>query len=204
MLKRYLLIWITSVALVFSAAMVTAGTTPGDTVRNSVGSILAILKDGQLDKGSKREKMRAIINESFDFRAMSQRTLATNWKKATEEEKQKFTGLFSQLIENSYMGKLEAYTNEVVKYPGEKVEGRKAVVDTLIVTSSAEIPVNYKMYRKGENWLVYDVVIEGVSLISNYRSSYQVIVKREGFDGLLAKMQAKIKELESQPSSEQS
>ncbi|MDH3830781.1 MAG: ABC transporter substrate-binding protein, partial [Gammaproteobacteria bacterium] len=84
-------------------------------------------------------------------------------------------------------------------YPGEKVKGKKAVVETLILTASADIPVNYKVYKKNDKWWVYDVIIEGISLISNYRSSYQEIVKKEGFDGLIAKMKAKIKELENQP-----
>lgn len=131
---------------------------------------------------------------------MSQRTLATNWSKTTDEEKEKFVGLFSQLIENSYVSKIESYTNERVDYPGEKVSGRKAVVETLIITSSADIPVDYRLYQKGDQWLVYDVIIEGVSLISNYRSSYQEIMKKEGFDGLLAKMRAKIDELAITPS----
>ena len=131
---------------------------------------------------------------------MSQRTLATNWKKASDDEKKKIVALFSQLIESTYIGRVEAYTDEKVDYPGEKVKGKKAVVETLILTDTADIPVNYKVYLKNGKWWVYDVVIEGISLISNYRSSYQEIVKKEGFDGLLAKMQDKIKDLQSAPS----
>ncbi len=199
MLKRLLLTLMVGIALTFTV-MSHAGNTPTDDVRTSVDAMLEILKNEQLDKEDKRAQMSTVINERFDFRAMSQRTLATNWKKTSNEEKQQFIALFSQLIESSYVGKIEAYTNEKVEYPGEKVKGRKAVVETLIITSSADVPVNYKVYQKGDQWLVYDVVIEGVSLISNYRSSYQEIMKKEGFDGLLAKMQAKIDELASTPS----
>ena len=199
MLKRLLLTFMTGLTLTFTV-MSHAGNTPTDDVRSSVDSILEILKNEQLDKEGKRTQMSALINKRFDFRAMSQRTLATNWKKTTDEEKQQFVALFSQLIENSYIGKIESYTNEKVDYPGEKVKGRKAIVETLIITSSGDVPVNYKVYQKGDQWLVYDVVIEGVSLISNYRSSYQEIVKKEGFDGLLTKMQEKIDELASTPS----
>jgi phospholipid transport system substrate-binding protein len=165
-----------------------------------VEAIIGILKDTELDKPAKREKIRLVIAERFDFRAMSQRTLATNWKKASKEEQQQFVGLFAELIQNTYIGRVEAYTNEEVKYPGEKITNDRAVVDTLIVTSSAEIPVTYKLYLKDDRWLVYDVNIEGVSLISNYRNSYQEIVKREGFSGLLAKMEEKVRELANQPS----
>jgi phospholipid transport system substrate-binding protein len=166
-----------------------------------VDAVLAILKNGQLDNEEKRTQISSIIKQRFDFRAMSQRTLATNWKKTTDEEKDKFVALFAQLIESSYVGKLESYNDERVDYPGEKVNGRKAVVETLIISASADIPVDYRLYlSSGGQWLVYDVIIEGVSLISNYRSSYQEIMKKEGFNGLLAKMQEKIDELSSTPS----
>ena len=171
-----------------------------ESVRMSVDSIIGILKDAGLDKPAKREKIRVVIAERFDFRAMSQRTLATNWRKASKEEQQQFVELFSQLIQNTYIGRVEAYTNEEVKYPGEKITKDRAVVDTLIITSSAEIPVTYKLYLKDDRWLVYDVNIEGVSLISNYRNSYQEIVKRDGFAGLLSQMEEKVKELANAPS----
>ncbi len=173
--------------------------TPTENVRSSVEAVIALLKDDQLDRETRRDRMREVIEKRFDFRAMSQRTLATNWKKASDAEKQKFTELFGELIQNSYVSKIESYTNETVEYPGEKQKGRKAVVDTLIITSSAEIPVNYKVYLKDGSWQVYDVIIEGVSLISNYRSSYREIVKKDGFDGLLAKMEEKIRELKGEP-----
>ncbi len=171
-----------------------------DSVHMSVDAIIGILKDADLDKPAKREKLRVVISERFDFHAMSQRTLATNWRKASKEEQQRFVELFAELIQNTYIGRVEAYTNEEVKYPGEKITNDRAVVDTLIVTSNAEIPVTYKLYLKDGRWLVYDVNIEGVSLISNYRNSYQEIVKREGFAGLLAKMEEKVKELANAPS----
>ena len=189
--------------LIFIAMLATApaiaDSSPTDDVRTSVEAVIALLKDDQLDRDTRRDRMREVIVKRFDFRAMSQRTLATNWKKATDAEKQRFTELFAELIQNSYVSKIESYTNETVQYPGEKQKGRKAEVETRIITSSAEIPVNYKVYLKDGTWLVYDVIIEGVSLISNYRSSYQEIVKRDGFDGLLAQMEEKIRELKSAP-----
>lgn len=189
--------------LIFIAMLATApaiaDSSPTDDVRISVEAVIALLRDDQLDRDTRRDRMREVIDKRFDFRAMSQRTLATNWKKATDAEQQRFTELFAELIQNSYVSKIESYTNETVEYPGEKQKGRKAEVETRIITSSAEIPVNYKVYLKDGTWLVYDVIIEGVSLISNYRSSYQEIVKRDGFDGLLAQMEEKIRELKSAP-----
>ena len=198
MLNRYFMILAVGLSLAFAPVVSSAESSALDAVRTSVEAILDILKKGDaLDKAARRSAMETEIGKRFDFRAMAQRTLATNWKKASDAEKQEFTDLFSQLIQSSYVGKLEAYTNETVEYVAEKVKGRKALVETLIKTASVDIPLNYKMYSKDGNWLVYDVIIEGVSLISNYRSSYQTIVKQEGFDGLMAKMKAKIKELEA-------
>jgi phospholipid transport system substrate-binding protein len=199
MLKRF------SVPMLFGLLMTLAGAAVAvdnatESVRTSVDAIIAILKDAALDKPAKREKIRVVIAERFDFRAMSQSTLATNWKKASQEEQRQFVALFAELIQNTYIGRVEAYTNETVKYPGEKITKDRAVVETLIMTSNAEIPVTYKLYLKDARWLVYDVNIEGVSLISNYRNSYQEIVKKEGFSGLLAKMEEKVRELANQPS----
>ena len=201
MLKNMLMFLTLGTVLAFPAYG-NAETSPVQTVHESVDAILGLLRDDTLDQDDRRARIRAHINTRFDFDAMSQRTLATNWKKATAQERDKFIHLFSQLIENTYIGKIEAYTNEKVEYPGEKVRGKKALVETLIIAASADIPVDYKLYKKGDDWLVYDVIIEGVSLVSNYRSSYQEIVKKEGFDGLLAKMQEKIDELNN-PSPEE-
>lgn len=201
MLKRLFAVLVTGLVISFSNTAI-AETAALDAVRTSVEAILESLKDEQLDTTARREQMRAAIKDRFDFRAMSQRTLATNWKKASDQEQQQFVELFSRLVEYSYVGKIESYTNEKVEYPGAKVKGRKAVVDTLIITASADIPVSYKLYRKDDEWLVYDVIIEGVSLINNYRSSYKEIVKKEGISGLLAKMQVKLNELDSDPAPE--
>ena len=198
MLKRLFLILIASITLA-AATITSADTSPTDAIRTSVEGILTLLRDKDLDQATRRGKIREIINARFDFRAMSQRTLATNWKKASNEQKQEFVQLFSKLIENTYIGRVESYTDEKVDFPGEKVKGKKAVVETLILTANADIPVNYKVYQKSGEWRVYDVIIEGISLISNYRSSYQEIVKKDGVDGLIMKMKTKVKELESQP-----
>ena len=199
MLKRFSIPILFGLMMTLASMAIAAGNAT-ESVRTSVDAIIGILKDAGLDKPAKRDKIRGVIAERFDFRAMSQRTLATNWKKASKEEQQQFTELFAALIQDTYISRVEAYTNEEVKYPGEKVTDDRAVVDTLIVTSSKEIPVTYRLYLKGDRWLVYDVNIEGVSLISNYRNSYQEIVKREGFTGLLAKMEEKVKELANAPS----
>ena len=98
----------------------------------------------------------------------------------------------SQYIEETYRSKIESYTNQKIEYTGETINGKRAVVETLIITDSAEIPVNYKLKNNDGTWFAYDVVIEGISLVSNYRSTFSAIVKNDGMDGLLNDIQSRI------------
>ena len=172
-----------------------AAQTPTEQVKATVDAVLGLLRDQSLEPQIRRDKLRELIKSRFDFRAMAQRALATNWKKATKEEQDQFVDLFSQLLEWTYIGRIEAYTNEAVEFEKEIVKSNRAQVNTFIITASADIPISYRMLKKEEKWLVYDVIIEEVSLVRNYRSSYRSIVKNEGMSGLLAKMERKVKEL---------
>jgi phospholipid transport system substrate-binding protein len=184
--------------LVFPAV---AAPTPTEQIKTTVNAVLELLRDKSLDREMRRSKIRDVINARFDYRAMSQRTLATQWKKASDEEKGRFVDLFSKLLEWTYVGRIEAYTNETVEFDKEIIKGHRAQVNTFIVTASADIPVNYRLLKKDNDWYVYDVIIEEVSLIRNYRSSYRSIVKNEGISGLLSKMEQKIKELQKKADS---
>lgn len=174
---------------------------PKEQVEITVSAILEVLKDGSLAREARRDKIRALIQARFDFRAMSQRTLATHWKKATAQEQDRFVGLFSRLLEWTYIGRIEAYSNETVKYTGEKIKKDRALVNTFIVTASTEIPIDYKLLKNGNQWLIYDVIIEQVSLVRNYRGTYRSIVKRHGIGGLLEKMEQKVEQLKESANS---
>jgi len=165
---------------------------PTERVKVSVDQVIFILKNKLLDRDERWKKIAIVIREGFDFRSMSQSVLATNWRKATPEEQERFTEFFSQYIEETYRTKIEGYTDEEVLYAKETIRGDRAVVETFIVTSSIEIPVNYKLRNNDGEWYVYDVVIEGISLVSNYRSTFAAIVKNEGMDGLLSDIQRRI------------
>jgi len=165
-------------------------------VRRTVDQVLVILKQKDVDSSLRRDKLRELIGARFDFETMSQSTLGRQWKKASADEQKKFIELYSKLLEETYVGKIESYTDEKVGYGEEKVKGDKALVETRILTKSTEIPIDYKLIEHPQGWLVYDVVIEGVSLIRNFRSSYGEIIDREGFAGLFARMEEKIRELE--------
>ena len=181
------------IAFAFSAAQ--AASTPTEQLKSTIDKVLAALNDSSLDNDAKREKIRDIIGERFDFRAMSQRTLGKSWRKAKEDQKKRFTNAYRRLLEDTYLVMVDEYTDERVDYGKEAIKKKKyAQVNTLIVRADAPpIPVNYKLrLKKGNEWWVYDVVIEGVSMISNYRTSYQQIVKNDGIDGLIGQIEAKI------------
>jgi len=166
--------------------------TPMGRVKDSVGRVISILNDKSLDREESWQKIAAVIDDGFDFRSMSQSVLATNWKKATPEERDRFTEFFSQYIEETYRSRIEAYTDEEIIYKDEVIRGKRAVVETVIKTDTIEIPINYKLKENDGEWFAYDVIVEGVSLINNYRNTFAVIVKNEGMDGLLLNIQRRI------------
>lgn len=193
--KKSILLALTLVLLA-AASVIAAVPRPSTQLRTAVDRIIEVLRDKDLPREQVLQEVSNLVRSKFDFWAMSQRTLGVNWKKATEEEKRHFVELFAKLLEDTYRGRLKAYTynDEYVEYVGERISGARAEVHTIVVTNK-DIPVSYRMRLKGEEWLVYDVIIEEVSLIANYRNSYAEIVQDEGFKGLLARMEAKIKEL---------
>jgi phospholipid transport system substrate-binding protein len=190
MIKKYAFYAVFSLLSV--SAIAEQFSTPSDRVKDSVEKVITVLKEKSLDKEDRWKRIGVVINESFDFRSMSQSILATNWKQATVEERQQFVFFFSQYLEDTYRMKIEAYTNQKVEFVGETIRGKRAIVETLIITDDVEIPVNYKLKENDGNWFAYDVIIEGVSLVNNYRSTFSVIVKNDGMDGLLTDIKSRI------------
>ncbi len=168
--------------------------TPLETVATTVDAVLHALQAGDVSEEAKMRRVKSIISEHFDFRAMSSRVLATNWKKATKKQRNRFSSLFKELLSNTYWLKISGYKNETVEYVGESMrDDNLAAVKTLIKTDTVDIPVDYKMYRKDDGkWYAYDVVIEQVSLVRNYRGSFQQVVRDSGIDGLIAQLETKV------------
>ena len=137
-----------------------------------------------------------IADKHFNWREMAKRSLSRFWKQRTPDEQSKFTGLFRDLIKNAYIGKIESYSGEKVVFEGEKVEDTYSVVKTKIISPSkgTEIPVDYRLENNGGKWMVYDVVIEGVSLVNNYREQFNDSLQGSSYDELVKKIQDKIAE----------
>lgn len=187
-----MLVRLLAIGLLFFSTTTVMAENASDQLKKTVDTILGVLIDTTIDKAAKRKKIAEFIATRFDFRTMSQQILATNWKKASDEQQKRFVQLFSELLQESYVGRIEAYTNEKIEFKTEKPDGNRTTIETVILTRTANIPVHYKMLPQGEKWLVYDVVIEGISFVRSYRGMYQDIVKKDGIDGLLKQMSEKI------------
>ena len=172
---------------------------PTEQIRGAIDRVIRILHRPDLQQASRREArrdlLRAEIRPVFDFREMAKRSLGTHWRGRTEEERQQFVQLFTELLENSYLGKIESYKGEQIRYVRERVDPPYAEVGTLIVTAKEqEIPLDYRLLRDGDRWRIYDVVIEGISLVNNYRSQFASILQKSSFDELVGKLRSSLKE----------
>jgi phospholipid transport system substrate-binding protein len=169
---------------------------PTDQLRTQIDRAVKILEDPELKKDGRqrdrRKAVRQVASDIFDFSETAKRSLARHWSPRTQAEKDEFVGLFTDLLERSYISKIELYGGEQIHFLGETIEGEGAVVRTKLVTKQGtEIPIDYRMLKRGDKWLVYDVVIEGVSLISNYRTQFNKIITTSSFQELMKKMKTK-------------
>ena len=146
----------------------------------------------------KREERRRILRDEiapvFDFGEMAKRSLGPNWQGRTQEEKDRFVALFRELLENSYLGKIESYQGEEIRYGKESIEGPYAEVKTLVTTrQNLEFPVDYRMVEGSGGYRIYDVVVEGISLVGNYRSQFNSILQKSSFQEMMDKLRATIR-----------
>ncbi len=183
--------------LVFALAAPALGGEPTDQIKVTVDKIIAILNDPELTIPEKDEERRKLIrraaDERFDWHEMARRTLARHWRKRTDQEREAFVPLFTDLLERTYMNRVKNYSGERVVYEGERVKGKYSLVSVTVFTSKeVEIPVEYRLQKKGEEWLIYDVSIEGVSLVNNYRTQFNSIILNSSYEGLVEKLKEKI------------
>ena len=182
-------------ALVGTANFVQAAT-PREEIQSSVEKVLAILKDPSLKPEGKRQEritqLRQVIFPKFDFNEMARRSLGADWQKRTPEQQKEFVKLFTDLIEASYVNNLDSYNGEKVAFTGDKQDGEYAQVDTKITSNKGDdSTVSYKLRQSDGSWKIYDVVIENISIVNNYRSQFNRVIARSSFDDLLRQMREK-------------
>ena len=175
----------------FAASQVT------NAIKTTIDQVIEVLKDTKLGSNpeAKKEELLKIINPRFSYKQMSMHSLAKHWNSKTNDEKKEFIGLFSKLLENSYAAKLESYSNEKISYGREIIKGKYAMLKTKIIRSDGVMNVDFKLIQEEEGWKIYDFVIEGVSMIKNYRSQFNRIIKKESYEVLKQKLRNKIEGL---------
>jgi phospholipid transport system substrate-binding protein len=181
-------------ALVLLLASPVYAGAPTETLKQTVDRIVQILADPALQNKpeQRRTEVRKIAESIFDYPDTARRALGPHWNARSPQEQQEFSKLFADLLDRAYVSKIELYQGERVRYVGETVDSEEATVKTVIATKkSSEIPVDYRMHLRDGRWLVYDVIIEGVSLVSNYRTQFNKIVQTESYNALVQRLRAK-------------
>jgi phospholipid transport system substrate-binding protein len=174
---------------------------PTEQLRGAIDRAIEILKKpepaAKAKRGERRDLLRREIKPVFDFQEMAKRALGPNWRQRTPKERQEFVALFQELLENSYLGKIESYQGEKIEYRKETVDPPYAEVGTVVITGKGqEIPIDYRMLDEGGRWRIYDVVVEGISLVNNYRSQFNSILQKSSYDEMVRRLRATVKESE--------
>jgi phospholipid transport system substrate-binding protein len=191
-----------TLALILSAAIcvpsAARGGEPTDQIRGAIDRGIDIVKRPDLKGDAKMPERRALLRKElfpyFNFEEMSRRALGVHWKNRTPEERQEFVQLFQELLENSYAGKIEGYNGEKIVYGKEALDLPYAEVRTKIVSRRGdEYSVNYRMLKSGDRWRVYDVVIEGVSLVNNYRSQFADLLDKYPFGEMMKRLRETVR-----------
>jgi len=174
---------------------------PTDSMKGTIDEVLRIIRDKELKQAAKAEERRSLLEkvvaERFDYQEMSRRALGAPWNQLSDKEKQEFVSLFQTLLTNSYAEKVESYSGEGVQYLNERTEKDYAEVRTKILSGKTEIPLDYRLINHGADWRVYDVVVDGVSLVNNYRGQFTKILRASSYPDLVDQLRKKSDKLKS-------
>jgi phospholipid transport system substrate-binding protein len=170
----------------------TAQETPTEVVRATIDEVISILENPDLKDPAKliprRRMLEEVIATRFDYAEMSKRALAAHWRPLSEAERKEFVDLFKSFLSDRYAEKIEGYAGEQVSYLSERIEGSYAEVRTELRSSKVEVPMDYRLFLKGGRWHAYDIIVDGVSLVKNYRSQFNSIIREDSYQELLRKL----------------
>jgi phospholipid transport system substrate-binding protein len=183
------------ITMVFQASRGLAGE-PTEQLRPEIARVIKALEDpalkGDGKTAARRDALRSITDSVFDWEEMARRALGPHWQARSEAERAEFVALFRDLIEYSYASKIETYSGERVAFAGDVVEGDLATVRTRLATRQGkEVPVDYRMSRRDSRWRIYDISIEGVSMVANYRTQFNQIIRASSYEELVRKLKSR-------------
>jgi phospholipid transport system substrate-binding protein len=190
-------------AVMWVALMVVPGYAgaPTDSMKATIDEVLRILRDKELKQPGKAEERRRqleqVVEVRFDYQEMSRRALGAPWNSLSDQEKQELVGLFRTLLTNTYAERIETYSGEGVQYVNERTEKDYAEVRTKVLSGKTDIPLDYRLINKAGDWRVYDVVVDGVSLVNNYRGQFSKILRESTYSDLVDQLRKKSEKLKS-------
>jgi phospholipid transport system substrate-binding protein len=170
---------------------------PTDQIKATVDKALTVLRDPRFKPPAKlndrRDQLRQILFARFDFTEMAKRALGANWRRRTAQEQEEFVRLFTDVLERAYAGIIESYTDEKIVYVSERIDGNYADVASKIMTAKGEeYSINYKAHLVSNEWKVYDVIAENISLVNNYRSQFNRVISHSSYEDLVGRLRTKI------------
>ena len=172
-----------------------AAATATEAVKSSLDQVVRILEDKELKKSDRamerRQQLEKIFGDRFSYEEMSKRSLGAHWNKLNDTQRQEFVELFRKLLTRSYTGTIEGYSGERIQYLSEHQEGDYAEVRTKLLARKGELPVDYRLLSNSGEWRVYDIVVDGISLASNYRGQFTNIIRTSSYENLVEKLQSK-------------
>ena len=172
-----------------------------ESVRVTIDEVLKILNDKELKTPAKqedrRQRLEKVVAARFDYSEMSRRSLGAQWNQLSEKEKQEFVDLFRTLLTNTYADRVETYSGEGVQYLNERTEKEYAEVRTKVLSGKTEIPMDYRLMNKSNDWHVYDVVVDGVSLVNNYRGQFSKILHTSSYSDLVDQLRKKSEKIKA-------
>ena len=184
-------IWLSAIGLAMAGE-------PTDLIRQTTDQVLKILEDPQFQapdrQAEKQERLHKLADQVFDWQEIARRALAVHWRQRTPQEQQEFVGLFKDLVETTYLNRLESAVQEKreIQYVAEQVDKSRAVVKTNVVTRrNQQVPIDYVLHQVDGRWLIYDVLVEGISLVNNYRSQFNRIITSSSYNELVQKMKTR-------------
>ena len=200
---RHRLMWVLVGSLLLASHVTWAAAgEPLDKVRQTVDTVLTIVNNKALQPQERRTQIRQAVLQRFGFEEMAQRSMGQHWRTLTPQQRQEFVELFTDLLERSYMARIENYKAgpQGVRYPKEDIDGDRAVVHTEILNErDLSVMVDYNLLHKDGDWKVYDIVIEGVSLVNNYRIQFNTIILKDSYAGLVKQMRTKLAQEQAVP-----
>lgn len=174
---------------------------PTDSMKATIDEVLRLVREKELKQPEKAEERRNLLEKvvaaRFDYAEMSRRALGAPWNQLTPQQKQEFVELFQTLLTNSYADKVETYSGEGVQYLNERTEKEYAEVRTKVLSGKTEIPLDYRLINKANDWRVYDVVVDGVSLVNNYRGQFSKILRASSYSDLVDQLRKKTDKLKA-------